>query len=308
MKQKNRIQNKKIMITKNIIFLIIMTFSINVIYAQSSISIITEIQNIEGAVNRQDIKPSERQTSLIRLARLRQLSGDLEGAAKNWLEAAVAIPNLIDDNALLSCAYCLAAMGEWDRASAALNPLLGKNPRARFLQTSINAWVTGDISVLTALISIPEYSQMKSEIYFILWKTSNSENWRQLLLTEYPQSPEARIAASEQTSIISIKPSPFWLFMNNRNTFFLMETTIENPPLIPPVSSDSRRLQTGLFSVRVNALTQAEQLGKAGFSPLIEQRTINGNEMWAVSVSAGQDINRSISELKTAGFESFPYR
>ena len=75
-----------------------------------SVSLEAEIQNIERTIAGQGLSPALRHESLVRLARLRQLSGDIEGAARNWLEAAAAIPGRIDDDALLACAYCLAAM------------------------------------------------------------------------------------------------------------------------------------------------------------------------------------------------------
>jgi hypothetical protein len=45
-------------------------------------------------------------------------------------------------------------------------------------------------------------------------------------------------------------------------------------------------------------------LKAAGFSPSLEKR----NEMWAVTVLAGTDTNRTIAELRAAGFESFPLK
>jgi len=50
------------------------------------------------------------------------------------------------------------------------------------------------------------------------------------------------------------------------------------------------------------------KLRQAGFSPSIEQRIVNGNEMWAVIVSAVTDQGRAIRELREAGFESFPVK
>jgi hypothetical protein len=65
-------------------------------------------------------------------------------------------------------------------------------------------------------------------------------------------------------------------------------------------------LQTGLFSREENAQAHARRLNAAGFSPQIRIRNINGVEHWAVTVPAGTDMNQTIMELKTAGFESFP--
>jgi len=289
----------------------------------------------------------------VRLARLRQLSGDIEGAAKNWLEAAAAIPGSVDDDALLACAYCLAAMGEWDRAAAALEPLTAKMPRALFLDTGIKAIKTGDLSALAALAENPQYSQMKTEIYFLLWKLSQSgagEIWRLRLLTEFPLSPEGRLAAGNNAGAIIVKPNPFWLFLGGLDSLPLLEPENKSapslivetrPPIAPaapapvapaattitpaaassvpaapapavaasqPAPADGVKLQTGVFSRQANAQSQASSLQQAGFSPLVEQRIVNNNEMWAVIIIAGSDTNGMIRDLKNAGFDSFPLR
>jgi hypothetical protein len=49
-------------------------------------------------------------------------------------------------------------------------------------------------------------------------------------------------------------------------------------------------------------------LTKAGFSPSMDRRNSNGREFWAVTVPAGQDVNRTIRELRAAGFDAFPLR
>jgi len=291
------------------------------LFAQSGVSLETEIQNMERTAAMQGINAQERHDALVRLARLRQLSGDIEGAARNWLDAAAAIPGSIDEDDLLSCAYCLAAMGEWDRAAAALAPLLTKSSRARFLNISITAIKTGNVSGLSAIADSGEYSAMKSEIYFMLWKTSNAEaaeTWRRRLAAEFPQTPEGRLA-SGSASVIAVKTSPFWLLSG-------MDSLMENPeaaprpaaspapvtasvpavsqPPIPQPAAQTARLQTGLFSRHDNAQAQMANLRQAGFSPSIEQR----GEMWAVTVPAGADQTRSIRDLREAGFDSFPIR
>ena len=296
-----------------------MFFAAAAVFAQNGISLEAEIQNIEKTTVRHGVSAEDQHDALVRLARLRQLSGDIEGAAKNWLEAAAAIPGNVDDDALLACAYCLAAMGEWDRAAAALEPLLSKSPRAYFLDTSIKAIQSGDVSVLAAIADNPEYSRMKAEVYFMLWKTSGgaeSENWRQRLIAEFPQSPEGRLAASAASAIV-VKPSPFWLFMGGLDSLPVMEgetitlfpAAAERPApaaqaVNPVIQNPAAKLQAGLFSRQANAEAQVENLKKAGFSSSLEQR----GEMWAVIVPAGADTNVSIRELKDAGFDSFPIR
>ena len=333
---------------KKTVFLVLMitsacAFGQRTVFAQTGVSLEAEIQNMEKAVNKQGIQPEQRHETLVRLARLKQLSGDIEGAARNWLEAAAAIPGNVDDDALLACASCLAAMGEWDRARTALEPLVLKLQRARFLDTCIKTIQSDDASALAALADNPQYSPMRNEIYFMLWKISSgqaAESWRWKLLAEYPQSPEGRLAAGELSSTIIVKPSPFWLFASGLDSLPLSAETFtaakssssvipQNPA--PPVSapvkestpapqvsaspasvsaqaavpaSETAKLQTGLYSQQVNAEMQMEKLRKAGFTPFLEKR----NEKWAVVVPASPDQGRTIRELRDAGFESFPVK
>jgi len=345
---------------KKFIFLILMitascAFGKLTVFAQTGVSLEVEIKNIEASASKQGISAVEKRDALVRLARLRQLSGDIEGAAKNWFEAAAAIPGKVDDDALLSCAYCLAAMGEWDRAITALDPLLIKSQRARFLNTVINAIKTGDLSTLGSLADNPEYSGLKVEILFVLWKLTrgdSSERWRQRLINEeFNQTPEGILAAGKSSAII--KPSPFWLFAGGLDSLPVLAsenpigvTTVQTTSVAQattaaqattvtqtttatqaatvaqtttvtqtatvtqttPLASTTVRLQTGIFSREANAQTQVAKLRQAGFSPSIEQRIVNGNEMWAVIVSAVTDQGRAIRELREAGFESFPVK
>jgi cell division septation protein DedD len=334
-----------------ILTIIFVLLSGQLIFAQTWNSLEVELKNIEASAKKQGISAAEKHDALVRLARLRRLSGDIEGAARNWLEAAAAVPGKVDDDALLSCAYCLAAMGEWDRAITALEPLLAKSPRARFLDTAVKAIKTGDTSVLAAIADNPEYSQMKAEILFVLWKASKGdapERWRQRLVNEFPQTPEGRLAAS-QSSAVAVRPSAFWLFAGGydslavlasepkNGTTAVQTTAVQTPTAAVAATqttpsfqvsasqanvssqpsqvsapqaavSSTARLQTGVFGRQANAQTQVTSLKQAGFSASIEQRTVNGNEMWAVTVPAGTDQARTIRELRQAGFESFPVK
>jgi cell division septation protein DedD len=65
-------------------------------------------------------------------------------------------------------------------------------------------------------------------------------------------------------------------------------------------------LQTGLFGREENAQAMADRLKKAGFTPLISRRAVNGVSYFAVSVNAPGDVNAMILRLKDSGFEAFP--
>ena len=319
----------------------------------------SEIRAIESVVNAPEPgNPPEsgagaRHEALIRLARLRQLLGDMEAAAASWIDAAAAGQGSRRESALVSGAFCMAAMGEWERAAALIAPVLRENRqgpalrRARYLEACARAWTGGGASGLIALAQTPEYTDLHSSIYYPLWRlgglgpelpdAGSAAAWRARLLEEFPHSPEGRIATSESAGqpqanapAVGAKASLHWLLIPG------FEAPVEMPrpiaqaappapaapsaqavPVAPPPQSSSpaqsaspaqtgRVLQTGLFGVESNAVNQKEKLIKAGFSAAIICRTVNGTEYWAVTVPGGSNMNRTIEDLKKAGFDSFP--
>jgi hypothetical protein len=299
----------------------LLTLSVPFLFAQNSgIPLGTEMQNIEKALGASGLSGAARYESLVRLANLRELSGDIEGAAKAWFEAAEADPagsGASPGDALVSGAYCLAYMGEWPRAAAAIGTvLLAGRPgdaltRARFLGACAEAWNGADPRALAALADNAEFAGLRPSIYYALWKFSaansgagnqGAETWKARLLAEFPQSPEGRIAAAEnKAALVSARPSPMWLLLPGRAGFALAP-----PAAAAPAAGGAPLLQTGLFSREANAQAHADRLRSAGFAPAIIRRAVRGAEYWAVTVPPGADINRTIMELKNAGFESFP--
>ncbi|MDR1655574.1 MAG: SPOR domain-containing protein [Treponema sp.] len=286
-----------------------------------------EIQSIEKNLKSGAFSPAEKHQALVKLARLQELSGNLESAAKTWGEAAAAEQGRRDEKSLLRKARCLAAMGDWDGASALVSADGGDQSlrlEARYLEAQIEAFRSSDTSALLALLDYPGYAEIKPLIYFSLWKITGNQIWSSRLRSEYPESPEGRIAAGEgpdqgsggsgagagKNPAVYIKPSPLWLLMPGRNSF-----SLEPDPSTPAaakakaLSPEAKRetlLQTGLFGREENARSHAARLAEKGFTAELSRKTVNGNEYWAVQVKAGQDANRMILRLKDAGFESFP--
>ncbi|MDR1279178.1 MAG: SPOR domain-containing protein [Treponema sp.] len=279
-----------------------------------------EIQSIENTLSRPGLSAADRRNALIRLARLQELSGGIEAAARNWGEAAAAEPDKPDDLSLIRGAWCFAAMGEWDRADAAVRTiLLAGRPgpallKARYLGALIAALGSANFSALKSLADNPGFETFRPSIYYTLWKTldppAEGDLWKSRLLTEFPLSLEGRIAAAEDTRVAAA-PTPMWLLFPGRDP--LAPAAAPARPVSAPAApapaapaADAVLLQTGLFGNEGNAEKQADRLRSAGFSPRITRRTVNGNEYWAAGVSAGQDMNQMILRLKNAGFESFP--
>jgi hypothetical protein len=52
----------------------------------------------------------------------------------------------------------------------------------------------------------------------------------------------------------------------------------------------------------------AERLQRAGFTPAISRKPVNGAEHWVVTVPGGPDPNKTAQDLARAGFDSFAVR
>jgi cell division septation protein DedD len=313
-----------------------------------------EIQALEQKLSA-ETSLAERHDALVRLAQLRQLSGNIAIAAVNWLEAAATDPN--DDAALISGAFCLAAIGEWEKAASTLQPLLAPGKQgpsilqAYYLDACMRAWITHDASTLAVLAGDSEFITLRPMIYYTLWQTitrnpnvrgaANAELWKSRLLSEFPQSPEARAANPEKqknSPVISAVQSPLWLLFPGAGSSAPPEppksaaaaepskpaaateqpkpAASADPPkpaasTAPPATGNAPStvvLQTGLFGKEANARAQSDALRKAGYTATVIRKLVNGTEYWAVTVPAGQNTNKTIQELKKAGFDSFPVK
>jgi cell division septation protein DedD len=315
-----------------------------------------EILNLEQRLANPALTAYERYDALVRLARLRQLSGNLSGAAANWLDAAVLNPN--DDNALVSGAYCLTAIGEWERAYQTIQPLIASARRspavmlAFYLDAYLKTWSFANASPLAALAGDPGFISLHPMIYYTLWQVltrnpnisgaGNADYWKARLVAEYPKSPEALIASSTNPSISAVQ-SPMWMLFPGAPVSGSTPTrpitvtpstmaqpqivqvpqavpspntpapkvVVQQPPAPPPAVSppvnapSSGVLQTGSFSREVNAHNQAEALRRAGFTATVSNKIVNGAVLWTVRVPAGQNVNKTMQDLKKAGFDSY---
>ena len=287
-----------------------------------------QIRSLEQRVSQNGISTAERHDALVRLARLLQLSGNTAEAAAKWLEAATVNPQ--DDAALVAGAYCLAAIGEWERALQTVSSLIASGRQgqpllqARYLDACLRAKISGDVSLLAGLAHDPEFAGLHPLIYYTLWRITaenpaisaagSAESWRTRLLAEFPNSPEALAANPETPTSVSVVQSPLWLLFPGTAS---ASPAVASPPAAPVPSAPTAPratpasttvLQTGVFSREANARGQADALHRAGFTATVSRKTVNNAEHWAVTVPAGQDANRTREALKRAGFDSFPVK
>ena len=264
-----------------------------------------EIASIEKKLSDSKLPPAERKNALETIARLYELSGNAEKAAETWKGAAAAVSGNTGYGALLQSARCFAAIGEFDKAEAALKPVLAVENNsllrnnARVLAAQLEALQTGNTAMLSSLLNNPDFAGQKPALYYSLWRISADPQVRSAmasrLLAEFPQSPEGRIVRDD--TAVSASPAALWLLQTD------ISSQAVNPVLTP---ANPILLQTGVFSLEENAKNMANKLNNAGFRAVIIKKTVNGKDHWTVGVEGGPDPSHTMQLLKDKGFESFP--
>lgn len=163
-----------------------------------------------------------RRKALASLARLLELAGDTASAADVWSAAAFSEQGRRDDPSLLESARCLAAVGEFEKASAAVRTVLltGKDPqalfRARLLSAYIAAFVgdSGAPALLKALVEETDYAADAPAILFILDRICGDGDSGKRLIAQFPSSPEARVLA--RSTRIDLAAFPLWFLSPGR--------------------------------------------------------------------------------------------
>ena len=157
------------------------------------------VQGIEKTLGAPNVSARERYAALARRARLFRLAGDLEGAARSWAEAGAEADGNSGNReaALLEAAFCLFALGELENAELAVKSAIESAKdreiirRAIYLFAQIQVVRSGDLTPLSTLINNSDYERHKPGIYYFLWRYSGAGQYKNRLLSEYPESPEA---------------------------------------------------------------------------------------------------------------------
>ena len=294
---------------------VFLLFAFFPLFAQN-VSLTGEISRLEKLSSSPGV---ERYNAFLSLARLQQLSGNPEAALKAYEGALAAFPG--DGLLLLEQGRLLISLGEYEKASVAVAALLARDQdreiviQGRYLFAQLEAFRSGNTQILAALAKEADFAEYRSGIYYTLWKLTALSSWRTGLVAEFPQSPEAKIAAA--AAGVDSAPTPLWLLFPGRDSIQLSAPPASTSAPVGSGGSDTliettvlqtSVLQTGLFGREENAKALAERLKNAGFEPIVSRRQVNGNDHWAVLVSGGRDMNATIQRLKTAGFDSFPVK
>jgi tetratricopeptide (TPR) repeat protein len=249
--------------------------------------------------------PAKKHDALVSLSRLYRLAGNREKAAQAARDAAYDGSALRDNTILLEACALYISLGEYEKAAPLLQSIHASAPadspaqkEAALLEAQLAAFRSGDPSGLEKLAFDPGYVFARSGIYYALWQLFGAQSWKDKLLAEYPQSPEARIVLG--SAFVNLAASPQWLLFPGRESI----ANLTSAQIA--AAEGGAMLQTGLYRREANARVQVENLKTRGFESIIKRRKVSDGEYWAVMVPSGGDINKKITELKNSGFESFP--
>jgi hypothetical protein len=293
--------------------------AVSPLYSQSSTPsevpttlLAAEIQEIEKLLALPAIKGPEKRQASMHLARCYALSGNIAMAAQAWIDAAFAEQGGRDDNSLLKGVTFYIALGEYEKAEAGIKTVLlsSSDPErlleARYLNAQNEAFFRGNLQMLVSCIDNELYADYLPQIYYTLWRLSGDETYRTKLCAEFPQSPEALIARTNDAQgriRISAAASPLWLLFPGR--LGIEDASAEEKTAVQ-TGGVKQILQTGIFDKEENARALAEKLRGAGFKPVIVN-PVNANGKWIVGIDpAGTHVNTLIKQLKDKGFDSFP--
>lgn len=277
-----------------------------------------ELENYQKQVQDRGLSGTTKKAAWLALAKLQTLSGDYASAAGSYTEAAFSVSANRDDRALFQAALCYLYAGDFEHAQSHVktllltsrdNRLVGATQRLGLL---IDAF-KGESSALQSLEQLVQDTKaidQKTPLLYILYIFTGNKEYADMLTKGYGASLETALLDGKS---VVFKYSPLWLF-----GFFDSElqsvpdsaanhkkSEKENPE--DKTYTGSPPLQVGLFSKQGNAQHMLDRLQQKGFKAEVLTRVVSNTTYWVVIVPGGANYNKTIMQLKDAGFEAFPF-
>ena len=179
------------------------------------------------------------------------------------------------------------------------------------------------ITFLKVYSTLPSMNTVKKSILLTLWYMTDSKDYASVLVTEFPNSLEAGIVLGK----VMVTPAPFWYFVPREKVAqhietaplkIKQETVAETAKPKEEAKTETetvektekyevaKKLQLGLFRDKVNAQSYAEKVTKKGFKPYIQEEKRASGTIYYIVVVDENSQGTMGTELKTAGFESYP--
>ncbi|MFP4490378.1 MAG: SPOR domain-containing protein [Spirochaetaceae bacterium] len=294
-------------------------------------------QILEGYLPLLD-KPEERYKVLLNLARMEESLGNYGNAQTYYQSAAFVRRGERDYNALFHSALLLIEQGEFSLAEVQLRRIHENTDSAELMRKAqlnlarLYALSGENEQAESAVAGIMEEDEMGeedggAEIYYLVYAVSShlkmeeqAQAARQRLIEKFPKSPEAQLVqglAEEAPSMEKV----FGLLGSAGEipveTAEIRESDSEETREQPQQEETqgttqeqqkARGVQTGSFRDIENADYMAAELEKKGFTPRVEEKTVNETKYHQVIVPIPEDTEAQsiMIKLKEEGFEGYP--
>ena len=301
--------------------------------------LIQEISKIEN--------PSDKRSLYAFLASIQESLSKYSEASKTFAKAcaigggnADGFPKKTNEELVLDAVRCALCAGDWETANSYLNSSVrnSKNPEILAKIKLYEQWavlckaetpedIDEPIAMLDAYKNLDSMKSVKPSILLTLWHLTENAEYSSALKKEFPSSIETEIVNGRA----ALLPSPFWYFTPRKNFQISAEKTestenssAETKTASPQISktdssseensvpqnaesSDSVKLQLGLFREKSNAQKFCDSVTQKGFNPfIIEEKRSSGTTYYAVLIEQNGDEELSL-KLKTSGFENYRY-
>lgn len=301
--------------------------------------LIQEISKIEN--------PSDKRSLYAFLASIQESLSKYSEASKTFAKAcaigggnADGFPKKTNEELVLDAVRCALCAGDWETANSYLNSSVrnSKNPEILAKIKLYEQWavlckaetpedIDEPIAMLDAYKNLDSMKSVKPSILLTLWHLTGNAEYSSALKKEFPSSIETEIVNGRA----ALLPSPFWYFTPQKNfqipaekTETTENTSAETKTASPQISktdsiseensvpqndesSDSVKLQLGLFREKSNAQKFCDSVTQKGFKPfIIEEKRSSGTTYYVVLIEQNGDEELSL-KLKTSGFENYRY-
>lgn len=165
------------------------------------------------------------------------------------------------------------------------------------------------VELLKAYASMSSMKEVRNLVVFTLWYVTGKQMYADILLKEYPQSPEAMIVKGK----VSLSPVPFWLYMV-RNVSEVSETeavterkenSVQQQTSPASAASESVKRQIGLFREKQNAESLMDTLKKKGFNAYMEEEKRSSGTVYYLVIVDDDSEGTMGLKLIDAGYESY---